>query len=138
MPYRVVFAVATTEQVLVYATDQVMPLAILSNIHYASINDLTWVSNSLLVACSSDGYCSFMSTSSKLIGKRLPNEKIEDEQLRAHFEEMDKVDIERLEAQVKSQKGSQFTTVAFRSKRAGAIQVVSNSTPSGPQLINTN
>ena len=102
LPYRMVFAVATTDQVIVYATDVNVPLAVMGNIHYATINDLAWVKSDLLVACSSDGYCSFMSTSERLVGKRLSNEKIEDEELRAHYEELDKVDIDKLERQVSS------------------------------------
>jgi chromatin assembly factor 1 subunit B len=42
LPYRMVFAVATTDQVLVYATDSIAPLAVVGNVHYAPINDLTW------------------------------------------------------------------------------------------------
>ena len=45
---------------------------------------------------------------SNLIGERLPNEQIEDEVLRAHYEQLDTVDLRRLENQVKSLKGSQF------------------------------
>ena len=53
---------------------------------------------------------------SNLIGERLPNEQIEDEVLRAHYEQLDTVDLRRLENQVKSLKGSQFQPIAFRKK----------------------
>lgn len=42
LPYRIVFAVATTDQILLYSTDSIVPLAIVSNIHYAPINDMCW------------------------------------------------------------------------------------------------
>ena len=42
LPYRLVFAVATTDQILIYATDSVQPLAVVGNIHYAPINDISW------------------------------------------------------------------------------------------------
>lgn len=75
IPYRMVFAVATTDQVIVYATDQQTPIAVIGNIHYAPINDLAWCSNDTLVACSSDGYCSVMTVAdTAFIGERLPNE----------------------------------------------------------------
>ena len=60
LPYRMIFAVATTDQVIIYATDQQTPITVIGNIHYAPINDITWCSNEALVACSSDGYCSVM------------------------------------------------------------------------------
>ena len=53
---------------------------------------------------------------SNLIGERLPNDQIEDEVLRAHYEQLDTVDLRRLENQVKSSKGSQFQPIAFRKK----------------------
>jgi hypothetical protein len=84
-------------------------LAVVGNIHYATINDLTWIGNGtsnggevLLGACSSDGYCSFMSTPVGLIGKRMSNESIADEVLRGCYEEQDRVDIEFLERQVRN------------------------------------
>ena len=61
LPYRMIFAVATTDQVIVFATDQQQPIAVIGNIHYAPINDLAWAGNETLIACSSDGYCSIMS-----------------------------------------------------------------------------
>lgn len=42
IPYRIVFAVATTDQVIIYTTDSIIPLAIVGNIHYAPINDMSW------------------------------------------------------------------------------------------------
>ena len=87
LPYRMVFAVATTDQILVYATDSICPLAVIGNVHYAPINDLTWhYSNQRLLAGSSDGYCSILSFASgpedaNLIGKRVATEEIEDAEL---------------------------------------------------------
>ena len=41
------------------------PVAVLGNLHFASINDLTWIvtsdSHIKLIAASSDGFCSFFS-----------------------------------------------------------------------------
>ena len=86
LPYRMVFAVATTDQVVVYATDQQTPIAIVGNIHYATINDLAWSGNDTLIACSSDGYCSIMTfKGGSLIGKRLPLEMIEDTMLQEYY-----------------------------------------------------
>lgn len=42
LPYRIVYAVATQDAVLVYDTQQQTPLCIVSNLHYATFTDLTW------------------------------------------------------------------------------------------------
>lgn len=42
LPYRIVYAVATQDAVLVYDTQQQTPLAVVSNLHYATFTDITW------------------------------------------------------------------------------------------------
>jgi chromatin assembly factor 1 subunit B len=42
LPYRVVYAVATQDAVLVYDTQQQSPLCVVSNLHFATFTDLTW------------------------------------------------------------------------------------------------
>ena len=49
LPYRVVYAVATQDTVLVYDTQQQTPLVVVSNLHFATFTDVTWyVDNGLL------------------------------------------------------------------------------------------
>ncbi|XP_054003903.1 chromatin assembly factor 1 subunit B [Hylaeus anthracinus] len=61
LPYRIVFAVATQHSVLIYDTQQISPIAIISNIHYTRLTDIAWSSNGqILVASSTDGYCSII------------------------------------------------------------------------------
>ncbi|XP_046605773.1 chromatin assembly factor 1 subunit B [Neodiprion virginianus] len=61
IPYRIVFAVATKSSVLIYDTQQVSPIAIISNIHYTRLTDIAWSSDGrLLVVSSTDGYCSII------------------------------------------------------------------------------
>ncbi len=43
LPYRVVYAVASMDSVLLYDTQHSAPFAYVSNIHYAGITDLTWL-----------------------------------------------------------------------------------------------
>lgn len=45
LPYRIVYAVATQDAVLVYDTQQQTPLCIVSNLHFATFTDLTWYSS---------------------------------------------------------------------------------------------
>lgn len=42
LPYRIVYAVATQDAVLIYDTQQQTPICIVSNLHYAAFTDLTW------------------------------------------------------------------------------------------------
>lgn len=61
LPYRMVFAVATQDTVLIYDTQQQTPLCVLGNLHYATFTDLAWSANGLtLMLSSTDGYCSIV------------------------------------------------------------------------------
>jgi chromatin assembly factor 1 subunit B len=42
LPYRMVYAVATEDSVLLYDTQQQTPLCVVSNLHCATFTDLTW------------------------------------------------------------------------------------------------
>ena len=42
LPYRIVYAVATQDAVLVYDTQQQTPIIVVSNLHYATFTDITW------------------------------------------------------------------------------------------------
>ena len=42
LPYRVVYAVATQDAVLVYDTQQQTPIIVVSNLHFATFTDITW------------------------------------------------------------------------------------------------
>ena len=42
LPYRMIYAVATEDSVLMYDTQQQTPLCIVSNLHCATFTDLTW------------------------------------------------------------------------------------------------
>lgn len=42
LPYRMVYAVATEDAVLMYDTQQQTPLCVVSNLHCATFTDLTW------------------------------------------------------------------------------------------------
>jgi chromatin assembly factor 1 subunit B len=62
LPYRIVYAVATQDAVLIYDTQQQTPLCVVSNLHFATFTDLTWSSDGLtLIMSSSDGFCSALS-----------------------------------------------------------------------------
>ncbi|KAM0751309.1 WD40 repeat-like protein [Meredithblackwellia eburnea MCA 4105] len=59
LPYRMVYAVATLDSVILYDTQQAGPICMFSNLHYAPFTDLSWSSDGqTLVVSSQDGYCS--------------------------------------------------------------------------------
>ncbi|XP_021111944.1 chromatin assembly factor 1 subunit B isoform X2 [Heterocephalus glaber] len=61
LPYRLVFAVASEDSVLLYDTQQPFPFGYVSNIHYHTLSDISWSSDGTFLAISStDGYCSFV------------------------------------------------------------------------------
>ncbi|KAJ5492776.1 hypothetical protein N7539_001522 [Penicillium diatomitis] len=62
LPYRIVYAIATQDAVLVYDTQQQTPLCVVSNLHFATFTDLSWSNDGLtLIMSSSDGFCSCLS-----------------------------------------------------------------------------
>lgn len=71
LPYRVVYAVATQDAVLVYDTQQQTPICVVSNLHYAAFTDLTWSTDGLtLLMTSTDGFCSVVMFAPGELGER--------------------------------------------------------------------
>ncbi|KAG4304341.1 hypothetical protein PORY_002316 [Pneumocystis oryctolagi] len=57
--YRMVYAVATQDTVVLYDTQQRIPIGVLSNFHYATLTDLAWsFDGDSLLMTSTDGFCS--------------------------------------------------------------------------------
>uniref|UniRef100_A0A8C5AI50 Chromatin assembly factor 1 subunit B n=1 Tax=Gadus morhua TaxID=8049 RepID=A0A8C5AI50_GADMO len=72
LPYRMVLAVASEDSVYLYDTQQTLPFALVSNIHYHTLSDLSWSGDGLFLAVSStDGYCSLVSFSPGELGQPL-------------------------------------------------------------------
>ncbi|KAI9680372.1 MAG: hypothetical protein M1829_001258 [Trizodia sp. TS-e1964] len=71
LPYRVVYAVATQDAVLIYDTQQQAPLCIVSNLHFATFTDLAWSNDGLtLLMSSSDGFCSCVTFTQGELGQQ--------------------------------------------------------------------
>lgn len=57
LPYRLVFAIATSRSVIIYDSQQSTPIGYVSQIHLARLTDLAWSSDGkLLMVSSYDGY----------------------------------------------------------------------------------
>lgn len=74
LPYRMVYAVATGDAVMIYDTQQLTPLAVLSNLHYATFTDLAWANDGhTLIMTSTDGFCSICQFDENDLGEVYPN-----------------------------------------------------------------
>ncbi|CDK27103.1 unnamed protein product [Kuraishia capsulata CBS 1993] len=70
LPYRMIFAVATQNSVVIYDTQRVKPLGYVSNIHYAVITDICFSNDGkTLVVSSADGFCSYVIIADSLLGE---------------------------------------------------------------------
>lgn len=71
LPYRMIYAVATKNSVFFYDTQQPVPFAIVSNIHYTRLTDLTWSTDgNILIVSSTDGFCSLLTFAGNELGER--------------------------------------------------------------------
>ncbi|KAL3811896.1 hypothetical protein ACHAXA_001421 [Cyclostephanos tholiformis] len=62
LPYRSVFAVLTTDSVVIYDTHHYRPLSLARGLHYAGLTDAAWSADGqTLFVTSSDGYVSILS-----------------------------------------------------------------------------
>lgn len=58
LPYRMIFAIGTDTDVMIYDTQQSKPVAYLKKIHYTRLTDICWSQDGLiLIASSTDGFC---------------------------------------------------------------------------------
>lgn len=70
LPYKLVYAVATSNEVLIYDTESVKPLAVIGNLHYTPLTDINWCQDGkLLMISSTDGFCSYVSIKDGLLGE---------------------------------------------------------------------
>lgn len=75
LPYKLVFAVATSNEVLLYDTEDVQPLGIVGNLHYTPLTDLSWSQDgSLLMVSSTDGFCSYVCLDQSILGTKVGND----------------------------------------------------------------
>ncbi|KAH3668290.1 hypothetical protein OGAPHI_002044 [Ogataea philodendri] len=70
LDYRMIFAVATQDSLVLYDTQRLKALGIVTNIHYAVITDLSWSPDGqLLMVSSADGFVSSVNVSKTLSGE---------------------------------------------------------------------
>ncbi|XP_067848479.1 chromatin assembly factor 1 subunit B [Heptranchias perlo] len=77
LPYRLVFAVASEDSILLYDTQQTVPFGYISNIHYHTLSDITWSRDGTFFTISStDGYCSFITFEKDELGVPLKEKPV--------------------------------------------------------------
>jgi chromatin assembly factor 1 subunit B len=77
LPYKMVFAVATLDSVVIYDTTSVLPVSVMGQLHYDSITEVAWSRNGQFLAISSrDCYCSIAAFSKGELGEPLPEEEL--------------------------------------------------------------
>lgn len=70
LPYRLIFAVASTDTLLLYDTQYLEPFALIGNIHYAALTDITWSSEGRqLLVSSRDGFCTIIQFETDELGQ---------------------------------------------------------------------
>ncbi|KAK4881254.1 hypothetical protein RN001_004573 [Aquatica leii] len=80
LPYRMIIAIATDSDVILYDTQQVTPFAHFRKVHYTRITDLTWSSDGLLlIASSTDGFCTLITFEPGEVGTQYIKEDSEPE-----------------------------------------------------------
>lgn len=92
LPYKMVFAVASLDVITIYSTQSTVPLALVRNVHYHSITDISFSKDKYLLISSSDGYCSVVGFADNILGERLPISEIPTEIVHL-FQDYDKIDI---------------------------------------------
>ena len=77
LPYKMIFAVATQDSIIIYSTEEFKPLGFVSNLHYSSITDLKWdLDGSRIIVSSTDGFCSVVSFENGIFGEVYVKEEI--------------------------------------------------------------
>ena len=65
-----IFAVATKCSVYLYDTQQKLPFALISNIHYTRLTDMAWSNDGkILIVSSTDGFCSIITFADAELGE---------------------------------------------------------------------
>eukprot|EP00049_Salpingoeca_infusionum_P006733 m.110860 g.110860 ORF g.110860 m.110860 type:complete len:746 (+) comp13410_c0_seq1:173-2410(+) len=119
IPYRMVYAIANKCAVLIYDTEQLAPLAVVSDTHRAALTDLAWSRDGLcLTVASEDGYCTTVSFDKDDLGQ--PYEMTA-QQVAAQLQAKGEVYIEAPTFSAATTAVPQATTVATTSKASAEV-----------------
>ena len=96
LPYTLIYAIASKDAVLIYATHSSKPLYAFIDFHYATITDLAWDKSGMkLFFTSSDGFLTIVQFEEKELGGVLkPDSKIESKLDLCDIREKNDIDID--------------------------------------------
>lgn len=125
LSYRMIFAIATSNSIIVYDTQRLIPLTYLENIHYASITDLVWSKDGkILIMSSSDGYVSTL---------RFENDELGDEIEQSEYDNIMKNVFEAKNRQPKVSNNKQVTNKSTENNEKVTLQK-EDKTPTKPNI----
>ena len=115
LDYIMIFAIGTTESVLIYGTDSIKPKYAISNIHYQSVTDLSWNGDKMLAISSSDGYISFAVFKDNELGEPLnPSEITWDDKFKSIYQQYLEIDINKT---VMNTEANNYVNMTIKSKK---------------------
>lgn len=135
LPYRMIFAIGTNTDIVLYDTQQLAPFAHLQNVHYTRITDLTWsLDGLLLVASSTDGYCTLITFDPDELGIEYNNseECVLDTTECEELEEVSKIEKHKSEEELKVKKPSMLEQWTIR-KSKNELENETSSISSNPE-----
>ena len=136
LPYRVVFAVCTTDTVAVYDTGADAPVAFVSGLHYATITDAAWSPCGLkLVVSSSDGYCSALTFTEAELGRALAPEEVPEHIAHVLPERRVKSAVERARRAAEAAKAAAERSTARVAQSATAAAAADGPKRIAPQAV---
>lgn len=112
LPYRMIFAVATDTDVIIYDTQQTKPIAYLQKIHYTRLTDISWsIDGLLLVAASTDGFCTVVNFKIGELGSTYVKEEEEVEETEEEIKEDNKEKETAIESKPKENETKKRPTI---------------------------
>ncbi|ELT96618.1 hypothetical protein CAPTEDRAFT_226807 [Capitella teleta] len=101
LPYRMVFAVGSEDSVVLYDTQQPRPFALLSNIHYHTLSDLSWSHDGRFLSVSStDGFITLVTFAEGELGEAYHTQVVT-VMTQSHFDEAEKEKAEAKKSRTK-------------------------------------
>ena len=93
LEYKMVFAVGTIDSIIIYHTQSIIPISIITNIHCQPLTDLAWNGGSILAASSSDGYITFVVFEKDELGEILNPDQVSNELTKSLYQSYLNIDI---------------------------------------------
>ena len=122
LPYKMIFAIATDDEIMIYDTDNLKCLMRIKNLHYYTIYDISWnAKGDKIIICSKDGFLSTIDLKNYKFGDLILEQEEENSNNNDDADAMD-VDIEiedckkNLETEIKQKQPTIINLLTVRKK----------------------